>query len=75
MWEDPIVEDVRRTREKLAARFHFDVDAIFEDLKRFQATLGTRLISPPTRNEPVETADRTPTTSRQEPESSTTETG
>ncbi len=46
MWEDPIVQDVRREREKLAAQFNFDVDAIFEDLRKRQSTLGERLVRP-----------------------------
>ncbi len=33
MMEDPIVSEVRATREKLAARFDFDVKAIFADLR------------------------------------------
>lgn len=33
MWEDPIVEDVHRIREKLAAEFDFHVKAIFADLR------------------------------------------
>ena len=28
MWEDPIVAEVHRTREKLAAEYNFDIDAI-----------------------------------------------
>ena len=31
MWEDPIVEEVHRTREKLAAEYDFDVKAIFAE--------------------------------------------
>jgi len=46
MWEDPIVEEVRREREKLAAQFDFDVDAIFEDLRNRQKKLGGRLVGP-----------------------------
>jgi hypothetical protein len=46
MWEDPIVQEVRREREKLSAQFNFDVDAIFEDLRKRQGTLGVRLIRP-----------------------------
>ena len=46
MWEDPIVQEVRREREKLAAQFNFDVDAIFEDLRKRQSTLGERLVRP-----------------------------
>lgn len=34
--EDPIVEEVRKLREEHAARFNYDVDAIFEDLKRLE---------------------------------------
>ena len=45
MWEDPIVAEVRRTREQLAARFGFDVKAIFDDLRTRQAMLGNRLVS------------------------------
>ena len=44
MWEDPIVQEVRREREKLAAQFNFDVDAIFEDLRKRQSTLAERLV-------------------------------
>ena len=44
MWEDPIVLEVRRVREELAARFDFDVGAIFADIRKRQATLGSRLI-------------------------------
>jgi len=46
MWEDPIVHEVRSEREKLAAQFNFDVDAIFEDLRKRQITLGERLVRP-----------------------------
>jgi hypothetical protein len=43
-WEDPIVAEVRRTRENLSAKFDFDVSAIFADLRARQATPGTRLV-------------------------------
>ncbi len=32
--KDPIVEEVRKIRDEHAARFDYDIDAIFEDLKR-----------------------------------------
>jgi hypothetical protein len=35
--EDPIVEEVRRIREEHAASFNYDIDAIYADLKRFEA--------------------------------------
>jgi len=44
MYEDPIVDEVRKTRERLAEKFSFDVRAIFEDLRRRQANLGKRLV-------------------------------
>ena len=34
MTEDPIVDEVRRWREEYAARFNFDLKAIFDDLRR-----------------------------------------
>ena len=44
MWEDPIVAEVHRIREKLAAEFDFDVKAIFADLRKRQAASGNRLV-------------------------------
>ncbi len=46
MWDDPIVSDVRRVREQLAAAYDFDVHAIFVEMRRRQSTLGARLVSP-----------------------------
>ena len=58
MWEDPIVAEVHRTREMLAAKFNFDIDAIFADMQKRQAALGDRLVSPRTRAEPTAEAHR-----------------
>jgi len=33
MNEDPIVEEVRRVRDRLARRFDYDIHAIFADLR------------------------------------------
>jgi hypothetical protein len=33
MARDPIVEEVRRIRDEYAARFNYDLDAIYRDLK------------------------------------------
>jgi hypothetical protein len=44
MWEDPIVSEVRQVREELAARFDFNVSAIFRDLRARQTSLGSRLV-------------------------------
>ena len=57
MWEDPIVAEVHRTREMLAAKFNFDINAIFADMQNRQAALGDRLVSPKTRAEPTAEAE------------------
>jgi hypothetical protein len=44
MWEDPIVAEVHRTRERLAAECSFDIGRFFADVRKRQAGLGSRLI-------------------------------
>lgn len=34
MWQDPIVEEVRKARDEHAARFDYDLARIFADLKQ-----------------------------------------
>jgi hypothetical protein len=46
MWEDPIVAEVHRAREKLAAESNFDVKTFFEGLRKRQDALGTKLVRP-----------------------------
>jgi len=58
MWEDPIVAEVHRTREKLAAEYNFDITAFFADLRKRQAALGGRLVHQKKRAEPSAEADR-----------------
>jgi hypothetical protein len=41
--EGPIVEEVRKVREEHAARFNYDVDAIFEDLKKIEKGVDGQL--------------------------------
>ena len=53
MWEDPIVAEVHRAREKLAAEYNFDVTAFFVDLRRRQTALGGRLVLQKKRAEPL----------------------
>lgn len=57
MWEDPIVAEVDRTREMLAAKFNFDIEAIFADIRERQAALGDRLVPQRTGTEPNAEAD------------------
>ena len=58
MWEDPIVAEVHRTREMLAAKFNFDIDAIFADMQKRQAALGGRLVHQKKRAEATAEADQ-----------------
>lgn len=49
MINDPIVEEVRRIREALAARFNYDWDAIYrhikEQEKEWEKKLGRKFVS------------------------------
>ena len=58
MWEDPIVAEVHRTREKLAAKYNFDVTAFFADVRKRQSSLGGRLVPQKKRAEPTAETDR-----------------
>jgi len=50
MSEDPIVQEVRRIRQEHAARFDYDLRAIFADLKRTEEARTQQqslLLAPP----------------------------
>jgi len=42
---DPIVEEVRQVRDAYAARFHYDLDAIFQDIKEQDRKSGHKFIA------------------------------
>lgn len=44
MWNDPIVAEVRKAREAHAARFNYDLQAIFRDLKSKEQTSGRKYV-------------------------------
>lgn len=48
-WNDPIVEEVRRVRDANAAKFGYDIDAIFADLVARQEQLERKLVTHPPR--------------------------
>ena len=58
MCEDPIVAEVHHTRETLVAKCNYDVGAFFADVRKRQASLGSRLVRPRTQAEPTTEADR-----------------
>ena len=47
MWKDEIVEEVRRVREELAAKFDHDITAIVENARKNQAESGRTVVSFP----------------------------
>ena len=44
MWKDPIAEEVRRVRNDHAARFNYDLKAIYRDLKEQERASGRRYV-------------------------------
>jgi hypothetical protein len=58
MWEDPIVAEIHRIREMLAAEDNFDIAAFFAGVRKRQAAWGDRLVPPPKRVEPTAEADQ-----------------
>jgi hypothetical protein len=50
---DPIVDEVRQVRDAHAARFHYDLDAIFRDIKEQEKKSGRKFVCfAPARAEP-----------------------
>ncbi len=41
---DPIVDEVRRVRDAQAARFNYDLDAIFRDIKEQERKAGLKFV-------------------------------
>jgi hypothetical protein len=53
MSKDPIVEEVRRARERHAAKYGYDLDAICEALRKDQQQSGRKVVSlPPKKPKP-----------------------
>ena len=44
-WRDPIVDEVRRARDAYAARFNYDLRAIYRDLKEQEQRSGRQIVS------------------------------
>ena len=44
-YEDPIVEEVRKVKEALAAKFNFDLRAMLADQREREKRYGKRLVS------------------------------
>jgi len=44
MWEDPIVEEVRKVRDAHAAQFNYDLREIYQALKKEEAESGRKFV-------------------------------
>ena len=49
MWEDEIVEEVRKVREEYAARFNHNLEAIYQDIKEQEKQNQRKVVSLPPR--------------------------
>lgn len=47
MWNDPIVEEVRRWRDEYAKQFNYDLRAMVEDIRKREQEHPERLVSYP----------------------------
>jgi len=47
MCKDPVVREVRKRRDELAAAFNYDPKAIAEDVQKREKASGRKLVSPP----------------------------
>jgi hypothetical protein len=59
MGRDPLVQEIRAIREAYAEQYHYDLQAIHDDLKELERRSGRQVVSPPKRrsgtNRPVAT--------------------
>lgn len=49
MWNDPIVEEVRKVRNEHAKKFNYDLEAIVADLKKQQKASKRKFVTLPPR--------------------------
>ena len=49
VWRDPIVDEVRRVRNRYAARFDYDLWAMYRDLKQKERNSDLKVVMPPSR--------------------------
>lgn len=53
MWNDPIVEEVRKVRDEHAKKFDYDLKAIAADLKKQQESSKMKFVTRPSRKPTV----------------------
>lgn len=47
MWKDAIVDEIRKAREEHAAKFNYNLEAIFNDLKEQEKRSARKVVSLP----------------------------
>ncbi len=47
MWQDEIVEEVRKVRDEYAVQFNYDLDAIYQDIKEQEQKTRRKIVSLP----------------------------
>lgn len=47
MWENEVLDEIRKYREEHAKAFNYDISAICEDIRRRQNASGRTIISEP----------------------------
>jgi hypothetical protein len=57
LWKDPIVEEVRKSRDAYAKRFNYDLDAIYRDLKEKERRSGRVVVPCPPKKTAVASSD------------------
>ncbi len=45
MWQDPIVQDVRKAGEKLAKQANYDLHTFFQNLRNNEKNLNPKVVS------------------------------
>lgn len=59
MWNDPIVEETRKIRDEIAARFNYDVEALGKYYQAQQIKENRVVVRRPANREPRETEEAT----------------
>ena len=49
MSSDPIVDEIRAIRDRIAARFNYDIDAIVKDAQEREVLCGRKVVCRPPR--------------------------
>lgn len=57
MWSDPIVEETRKIRDEIAARFNYDVEALGRYFQEQQKQENRVFVKRPAKREPRETRE------------------